>query len=172
MHADAPPRKAWSIPIIAAAGVLMSANLVVGRLTGIPWLCRPDSACGAVHASRYALFLGLPTAVWGVALYLVIAVCALGGLPARRWLLVFLLAVVGAATSTYLAWLAWTVLRARCVYCVVSATIALLLVIRVLGSRPRGAVRQGLWRPRALAVVAALTALATVAIVAAVHAAG
>jgi len=175
--ADAAPReqpsRPWLVAAVAAVGVLIGANLLLARVTGGEALfCVARSDCGAVHASRYAMFLGAPTAAWGVGLYAVIGGLALGGLPARRWLAAFQLSVVGLATSTYLAYLAVRVLGAACVYCLLSAAIAATLSAALLAWRPPVAPHRSLLRAGPLMALTTVTAFATVLIAAAGFALG
>ncbi len=50
-----------------------------------------------MQSSRYAAFLGAPTAAWGALLYALVVGLALGGFTVRRWLAVF--AMVAAAVA-------------------------------------------------------------------------
>lgn len=161
------PARQWLVVVVAAAGWLTAANFLLAPLTGMALFCAPGSDCGAVHASRYAAFLGLPTAAWGAALYAAVGGLGLLGLPARRWLAAFVLSVVGLSAATYFAYLALFVLGAACVYCFVSAAIAGTLLAVVLGGRPAATAQRPLVRAGSLAVLGGLTALGTVAIVAA-----
>lgn len=160
---------AWPVPTIAAAGLLIAANLVLGRVTGSAWLCAEGSGCGVVHASRHATLLGLPNAAWGAALYAVVGGLALSGLSPRRWLTTFLLSVAGLSASIYLASVAWVVIDAACVYCLVATGVAAALVVALVPRRPRVSAPRSLLGARSLVVLATLTALGTVAIVAALQ---
>lgn len=166
------PRRDWPVAALAAAGVAVAGYLAATKLAGGRALfCTAGGGCDVVQASRYALFLGLPTAAWGAALYAAIGGLALLGLSARRWLAAFLLAVVGAAFSAYLTYLELAVLRAVCGYCVTSAVIAVALFGLLLVRRPAAAGRPA-GRPAGVAALASVTAVATVAIAAFVFAAG
>src|SRR3989304_4364440 len=84
---------------------------------------RPDGAAffgggggggDIARGSRYAIFLGVPTALWGAVLYATIG--GLGGLgfTVRRWLSAFLLAAAGVGVSIYLTVLALFILGGAC----------------------------------------------------------
>lgn len=154
----------WTVALAAGAGLLIAANLVLGRVTGVIWFCGDASDCGAVHASRYATFLGVPIALVGALLYAVVVWLAFSGLSSLRWLAAFLLAVVALSASLYLARIAWVVIDRACVYCLVSTGTAAALVLALLAARPRTSVRP--LHPCWLVALAGVTALATVTIVA------
>lgn len=156
------------IAAVAAAGIVMAANLALAPLTGVALFCAPQSDCGLVHAGRYARLLGVPTSAWGIAHYAVVAATALLGLTPRRWLGVFVLAVTGLSTSAYLAYVAQFVIGARCAYCLVSLAVAAALLVTLLRTWPAPANRPSWLRPRALALIASVTAAVTVAVIAAV----
>ncbi|MDQ7858371.1 MAG: vitamin K epoxide reductase family protein [Armatimonadota bacterium] len=127
---------------LAGSGVAVSAYLTVTGLRGAPPVCLAGD-CAAVAASRFARFLGLPTAFWGLGLFLVVAVLAVamarGGVRRVDGPLVFLgLAVFGAAFSAYLLWVQAAVLRAFCAWCLASDLLwAALVVAAAAGLRGR-----------------------------------
>ncbi|MBI2014778.1 MAG: vitamin K epoxide reductase family protein [Candidatus Rokubacteria bacterium] len=148
---------------LAAAGLAISAYLTGAKLAGATALfCESGSGCDVVQASRYAVFLGLPTAAWGAGLYLVIGGLALAGLPPRRWLGAFVLAVAAVAFSAYLTFLAVFELSAVCPWCLGDAAIAAALLAVLLARRPAATGRRSWVRPRRLATLGVLTATATI----------
>jgi uncharacterized membrane protein len=150
---------------LSAGGLLLAGSLTVAKLAaGSAPFCVAGSGCEAVQASRYAVFLGLPTALWGAALYAVIWAVALLGLDARRWFAAFLLAVAGVSFSGYLTALQVFVIGAVCAYCLVSAGIAAALFVLLLVRRPALAEWRPALRPARLLVLGAVTAVATVAL--------
>lgn len=164
------PRRDWPVAAVAAAGLLVAGYLAVVKLAGGSALyCAAGSGCDVVQASRYSAVLGLPTALWGAALYAAIGGLALAGLTVRRWLAAFLLAVAGAAFSAYLTYLELLVIRAVCAYCVVSALIVVALVALLLWRRPATG-RRSPTRPARLARLGGLTAAATIVLGAGVFA--
>lgn len=153
------PRPDWPVAAVAAAGLLIAGYLAATKLAVADALfCAAGSGCDVVQASRYAVFLGLPTALWGAALYAVIGAVALLGLDARRWLAAFLLAVAGVSFSALLTALQVFVIGALCAYCLLSAGIAVALFAVLLYRHPASAER----RPSRLLTLGAVTALATV----------
>src|SRR5215813_4865281 len=91
----APPseRPDWLLGGLAAGGMLVAAYLSWLKLTGSgAAFCASGSGCDIVQASRYATFLWVPTALWGLAAYAVIVVLAWIGLTPRNWMIAFTLA--------------------------------------------------------------------------------
>src|SRR6185503_10583793 len=74
----APARKP-DLPVLVIA---LAGLAVAGYLAWIKWsgagalFCTAGSGCDIVQASRYATFLGAPTALWGALAYLAIALLA------------------------------------------------------------------------------------------------
>lgn len=159
------PRRNWPVAGLAAVGFVVAGYLAVTKLGGEnPLFCTAGGGCDIVQASRYAVFLGLPTALWGAALYAAIGVVALMGLDARRWLAAFLLAVAGVSFSGYLTYLQLVEIRAFCGYCVLSAVIAVAIFAVLLIQRPAGSGRRFPARKPRVVAFGAITAVATVLI--------
>ncbi len=157
----------WIVAGVAAGGLAISAYLTVAKLAGSgPLFCEAGGGCDIVQSSRFAVFLGVPTAAWGVALYAVVAGLALAGLTARRWLAVYGLAAAAVAFSAYLVYLQLAVLHAICPWCIADAAIAGVLAGVVLARRPEGRRRPG---PARLALVGGGVAVATVVFAAGVY---
>lgn len=157
------PRPDWPVAAVAAAGLLIAGYLAATKLAVADALfCAAGSGCDVVQASRYAVFLGLPTAVWGAGLYAAIGGLALLGLEARRWLAAFLLAVAGVFFSALLTALQLFVIGALCAYCLLSAGIAVALFAVLLVRPPASAEGRPALRPARLLTLGAVTALATV----------
>jgi len=162
-EAVAAPRREWLLAAIAALGVAIAGYLTATRLSGgSAVFCTAGSGCDVVQASRYATFLGLPTAAWGALLYAAIGALALWGLQAQRWLWAFLLSVAGASFSLYLSYLAAVAIGAFCIYCAASNVVALALVGVLLARRPEIGGKRSPTRPARLVTLGAVTAIATV----------
>lgn len=169
----APPRRDWLVAGLAAAGLAIAGYLAATKLAGgAAAFCAAGGGCDLVQSSRYATFLGLPTALWGAALYAAVGGLALLGLDERRWSAAMLLAAAGAGFSLYLTYLELFVIEAVCGYCVASALIALALFALLAVRRPAPSGRRSLARPRRLAASAALSAVAAVVVAAGIYAAG
>jgi uncharacterized membrane protein len=165
------PHPDWLVAAVSVAGFIVAGYLTITKFArGSALFCGAGSGCDVVQASRYALFLGLPTALWGAMLYAAIGGLALSGLPARRWRTAFLLSVAGASFSAYLGYLQLSVVRAVCVYCVASAVIAVTLFSLLLARRPSPTGKRSPVRPARLVALGSLTAVATVVVGAGVFA--
>lgn len=158
-------RRDWLVGGLAAAGLLVAGFLAAAKFAaGTAPFCAAGSGCEAVQASRYAMFLGVPTALWGAGLYAVIGALALLGLDARRWLAAFLLAVAAVCFSALLTALQLFVIGAVCAYCLLSAGIAVAVFAALLARLPALAERRPALRPARLLALGAATAVATAAL--------
>ena len=156
--------RAWEVVGLAAAGAVIASYLTITKLTQtLPMMCGVGSACDLVQSSRYATLLGVPTALWGVVLYVALAVLAARPLTRRRWLWAFGVAVAGVAFSAYLTALSVFQLRAACGWCVASAAIVVAILAALLWRRPSPGPRWPSLQPARLAMLAGAVALATVA---------
>jgi uncharacterized membrane protein len=132
-------RPDWVLGGLAAAGMLVAAYLTWLRLSGSgAALCVAGSGCDIVQASRYATFLWVPTALWGLATYVAIGVLAWLGLTPRNWPIAFALAAGGVGFSAYLTWLSVFDLGATCVWCLTSAVILIAILVFLVIRRPSG----------------------------------
>lgn len=125
-----------AVAVLALAGGFVSLYLLLYKLGVYGQLaCGAGGSCDVVQASRWAEFLGVPVAGWGVGWYVAVLGVALAGLQprfrdepwARRALAV--LAVAGVAFTVYLTWVELFVLEAICRWCVASAA----LVVGIAG---------------------------------------
>ncbi len=120
--------------VLALLGLLLATYLLLHRLgfTG-PLICGSSASCDTVQASRYAAFLGIPVAAWGVGGYATLLAIALAGLQ-PRWaerreptLWLALLSGLGVAFTAYLTYLELFVIRAVCRWCLASAAIIVVI---------------------------------------------
>src|SRR5258706_4306321 len=101
-----PVSRDWRVLAVACAGVLVAGYLGVTRLLGgSAAFCTAGGGCDVVQASRYAVLLGVPTALWGVVAYVAVGVLAAIGLTPGRWLAAFAIAAGAVGFSAYLTWL-------------------------------------------------------------------
>ena len=167
------PGRDWPVAAVAAAGLAVSAYLAATKLAGAAALfCETGSGCDVVQASRYAVFLGVPTAAWGAVLYAIVLGLALAGLAPRRWLWTFVLAVAAVAFSAYLTWIAVFELGALCPWCLADAGLAAALLVVLLVRRPVPRGRRPATRPARLVGTGLVTAVITVVFAAGVFVAG
>lgn len=121
-----------TIAALALAGIFVALYLTLTRLGvigGGALVCAVGS-CDIVNASRWATFLGLPVAVWGLGYYVVTFATAIVSLQERfahSMQLSRALLFLGATGFLFSAWLTYLelfVIRAICQWCVVSAVLA------------------------------------------------
>jgi uncharacterized membrane protein len=160
-----------AVLVIALAGVALAGYLAYTKWAGGPLLlCKSGGGCDLVQSSRYALFLGVPTALWGAGLYAALAVLAALGLSLPRWRAAYLLAVSGAAFSLYLTYLSAVEIHGFCGWCLTSVAMMLALVGVLIAGRPVTAGKRAPARAPRLAWQGAATAIVTVIAGAAVFA--
>lgn len=145
----------WIVVALALLGLGVAGYLTALKLGGNQaFLCRDGSGCDIVQASRYSLLAGVPTALWGAALYLAIAVLAALPRTVRRWQAAFMLTAGAVAFSLYLTYLSIFVIGATCPYCLASGVIAVALLVVMVLRRPRGEGREAAaYKPGKLAAL-------------------
>lgn len=133
------------VALIALAGIFLSIYLTLYKLGVIGELSCSIGSCETVQTSRWATFLGLPVAAWGLGFYLLVFALALAGTvgpmedsAALGWALLAVTAW-GVLFSAWLTYLELFVIHAICMWCVVSAVLTLAIFGLVLAERP--------WRP-------------------------
>ena len=165
-------RPDWTLSGLAAAGMLVAAYLTWLKLSGSgAALCVAGSGCDIVQASRYATFLWVPTALWGLATYVAIGVLAWMGLTSGNWRIAFALAAGGVGFSAYLTWLSVFDLGATCVWCLTSAVILIAMLAVLVMRRPAARNRKSAMSSARLATYGAFAAVGAVVVAAFVFAA-
>ena len=134
----------WPVVILALIGIAITAYLSVVGLTSVALAgCASGSSCELVQQSQWSTLLGLPVALWGMGLYLMVAGIAFAGRPgAKRWQALWWLSLFGLAFSVYLGVVAWIALEAVCAWCTASLGILLALFIYLSLRRPAGEARE------------------------------
>ena len=123
------------VAALALAGVFLAVYLLLYKLGMIGELTCSVGSCEKVNTSKWATFLGLPVAAWGVGWYIAMFVLAVVATGDRYWdspqvsLLMLGVAGVGLLFSTYLTYLELYVIHAICQWCVVSAVIVLVIFV-------------------------------------------
>jgi uncharacterized membrane protein len=127
--------KRMVIAVLALGGVFVSAYLTLYKLGYIGQLSCSIGSCETVQLSKWAKFLGLPVAAWGVVYYVAVLATAIAGTLSRftesRHLSTVLLveAILGFGFTAYLTSLEAFVIHAYCIYCLSSAAIVTLILI-------------------------------------------
>jgi len=130
------------IAVLAMVGLFIALYLTLYKMGIIGSLTCSLGSCETVNTSRWARFLGVPVAGWGVFFYLDVLIITLIGIqppfaatPVVSWLLV-LWAAFGALFSAWLTYLELFRIHAICVWCVTSACIVTaILILSVLDLR-------------------------------------
>ena len=119
--------------LVALVGLFVALYLALYKTGVIGTLACGSGGCDTVQTSRWADFLGIPVAVWGVGFYAVVFTLAFAG-TLERWaesralsLVVLVLTAWGVLFSAWLTYLELFVIHAICRWCVVSAVIAVVL---------------------------------------------
>ena len=131
------------LALLALVGVFLSLYLTLYKAGLIGTLQCAVGSCEKVQSSRWALFLGLPVAAWGLGFYLVALGLSLAGLQGRfadsRGIAIGLAVLTGWGLlfSAWLTYLELFVIEAICQWCVVSAVIVLVMfVLAMLDAGP------------------------------------
>jgi len=140
----APGRLAPDLVVAALAGFGL---LLTAYLTWVAWsrqaaaFCTEGSGCDVVQGSNWSTLLGVPMALWGFALYALIAFLAVypRSTRVRRWRHTWRLSLLGLAISVYLTVVGVMVLDAVCAWCLASLATMAAIFAWVTLKRPAAA---------------------------------
>lgn len=119
------------IVLLALTGAFIALYLTLYKVGVVGTLSCSVGSCETVNLSRWATFLGLPVAAWGLGTYVVLFALSLLGVQERfdgsRAISMGLLAVSGWSVlfSAWLTYLELFVIHAICMWCVISAVLML-----------------------------------------------
>ena len=137
--------KRMLVATLALFGALVSLYLTLFKLGVIGELSCTVGSCNTVQLSKWATFLGLPVAAWGLGFYLATLALAIAGTGDRladdRRISVALVAMSGWGVlfSGWLTYIELFVIDAVCMWCVISAIIvAAIFVVALLDLREFG----------------------------------
>jgi uncharacterized membrane protein len=120
---------------LALVGVFVSTYLTLYKLGYIGQLQCAVGSCETVNTSRWATFMGLPVAAWGLGFYVVALVLVMIGIQDRYSdsralsLLYVVLTGWGVLFSGWLTYLELFVINAICIWCVTSACIVAIMFL-------------------------------------------
>jgi uncharacterized membrane protein len=124
-----------TMALLALMGVLVALYLTLYKIGVLGELTCGVGKCETVNLSRYATFLGLPVAAWGLGFYVLLLAVALLGLQesfANSMGISLALVALSGWGVLFSAWLTYVelfVIHAVCMWCVVSAIIVTLFFI-------------------------------------------
>ena len=127
-----------AVRVLAVAGILLTTYLTYSSLfEAHPAFCGEGSGCDLVQSSRWATFLGIPMAFWGLLTYAGIAWFAWHGQrKPGNWTILLVITVCGFAISAYLTVISVVEIEATCGYCLASFALMTMLMILVLVRQP------------------------------------
>jgi uncharacterized membrane protein len=117
------------IALIALVGALIALYLTLYKVGVVGALSCQVGSCETVNMSRWATFLGLPVAAWGLVTYVVLLALALVGVQdayASSRPIALAIVAISAWSVLFSAWLTYLelfVIRAICMWCVTSAVL-------------------------------------------------
>ena len=120
---------------LAFIGVFVSTYLTLYKYGVIGTLQCAVGSCETVNTSRWATFLGLPVAAWGLGFYVAVLAIVFVGIQERyadsRQFALALVALTGwgVVFSGWLTYLELFVIDAICIWCVTSAVIVLVMFL-------------------------------------------
>ena len=118
-----------AIAALALVGIFVALYLTLYKLGVFGALQCGTGSCETVNTSRWATFLGLPVAAWGLGFYLVALAVALLGTTDRYFdspgisRVLVGLSTVGVLFSAWLTYLEAFVIHAYCMWCLISAAL-------------------------------------------------
>ncbi len=123
--------------VLAACGIVLTTYLSYTALfEAHPAFCSEGSGCDLVQASRWATFLGMPTATWGLFTYLAMAALAWRArTKSKSWTPLIFVAIGGFGISAYLTVISIVEIEATCAYCLGSFGIITAIMILTLLQR-------------------------------------
>ena len=137
----------WPVLALAVVGLVLA-----GYLTGTTWsgekaaFCEAGADCDIVLQSRWSTLLGLPTSLWGLLVYAVLAGAAFIKRRSRRWKVLVTVSLFGVAYSVYLTAISVFRLEAACPYCLTSLGLLAAILAVTLFQVPQIS-RRLAWKP-------------------------
>jgi len=124
--------------VLALIGFFVSLYLWLWKLGLMGPLVCTTGGCETVQLSEYAVFFGVPVALWGVLGFTSLLVVSLAGLQ-NRWVeqrgptvLLAVLSAIGVGFVGYLTYLEAAVIHAWCQWCLVCAGLVTIIFLTSL----------------------------------------
>lgn len=124
-----------TIAVLSLVGILIALYLTLYKIGLIGDLSCTVGSCETVNTSKWATFLGLPVAAWGLGAYLALFVLSLIGTTDRHagsQTISLLLVAISAWSVIFSGWLTYLelfVIHAICIWCVTSAVLLLVILV-------------------------------------------
>src|SRR3989344_6681664 len=124
------------ISILCVIGMSISLYLTYAKLTATPLICKFGN-CDIVQNSEYSALFGIPVAVYGVGFYFILLFMNINFESHKTIRKIFPFWILwGILFSTYLTYLELFIIKAICMWCVISfANIIIIYVVYLLGPR-------------------------------------
>ncbi|MBI2506750.1 MAG: vitamin K epoxide reductase family protein [Candidatus Colwellbacteria bacterium] len=127
--------------ILSLIGLIDASYLTAKHYTGTPINCSFLNQCDKVTTSEYATAVGIPIALLGAIYYLTVFILSAIYLDKKRERILNFtarLTTVGFLISLWLVYLQLFVIKAICIYCVISAATSTLLFVLGIITLKRG----------------------------------
>jgi len=126
------------IVALSALGIAISIYLTYLYHTKATALfCAVGSGCDTVRDSPYSAILGVPVPLLGVIGYSLVFILSLTSIQNQtRWLLLYIVSLTGFVFSAYLTYIELFVLKAVCLYCLISSFAITAILITLLIGKP------------------------------------
>lgn len=124
-----------TIAVLSLVGILIALYLTLYKIGVIGDLSCTLGSCETVNTSKWATFLGLPVAAWGLAAYISLFALSLAGTADHRagsQTISLLLVAISAWSVLFSAWLTYLelfVIHAICIWCVTSAVLLVVIFV-------------------------------------------
>lgn len=131
------PVLSWFFIIVSLVGFVDATYLTIVRFFDAPLACFIVTGCDIVATSPYAVLLGIPVALLGALYYLLIFLCSVAYLDCRRAFFFHSARVcicIGMAFSLWLLYVQLVLLKALCIYCLISLATSTVLFCGALAS--------------------------------------
>jgi uncharacterized membrane protein len=124
-----------TIAVLSLIGILIALYLTLYKIGVIGDLSCTVGSCETVNTSKWATFLGLPVAAWGLGAYVALFALAMAGTADRyagSQTLSMLMVAIAAWSVLFSAWLTYLelfVIHAICIWCVTSAVLLVVIFV-------------------------------------------
>ena len=118
------------IVILSLLGFAVATYLTAAHYLNAPVVCDITKGCNEVLASKYSVLWGLPLAVWGMAFFAAVIICALLANHYAPWRKILTLALgCGSIAALVFLSLQFFVIKKICQYCLTTDLLTILLFV-------------------------------------------